>query len=273
MHMTELAQAEADSTANLSEHAISYITAVRAQHNENEVNPAWYHTLAIGYSPAYLSENADGIRQDWPRIPLPDSKKLLLASAELGRRVAALLDTENDAGGVTNGGIRAELKPMGVPARSGGGALREDEDLAVTAGWGHRGKGGVVMPGKGKLIARAYTDAEHKAISEGAAALGLTEKDAFVHLGESTCDIFLNDVAYWQNIPSRVWEYTIGGYQVMKKWLSYRERDILGRPLSVDEMREVRDMARRIAAILLLEPALDSNYRSVRDHAFPWPPA
>ena len=33
----------------------------------------WMHALAIGYSPAYLSENADGIRQDWPRIPLTES--------------------------------------------------------------------------------------------------------------------------------------------------------------------------------------------------------
>ena len=54
----------------------------------------WMHALAIGYSPVYLMENADGIRQDWPRIPLPANKDLLLASAELGREVAALLDTE-----------------------------------------------------------------------------------------------------------------------------------------------------------------------------------
>ena len=24
-------------------------------------------------------------------------------------------------------------------------------------------------------------------------------------------------------VPAAVWEYTIGGYQVLKKWLSYRE--------------------------------------------------
>ena len=29
----------------------------------------WNHVLAIGYSPAYLNENTDGLRQDWPRIP------------------------------------------------------------------------------------------------------------------------------------------------------------------------------------------------------------
>jgi hypothetical protein len=31
-------------------------------------------------------------------------------------------------------------------------------------------------------------------------------------------------------VPSRVWAYTLGGYQVIKKWLSYREHDVLGAP-------------------------------------------
>jgi len=73
---------------------------------------------------------------------------------------------------------------------------------------------------------------------------------------DSTPDVYLNDVAYWRNVPEKVWGYTIGGYQVMKKWLSYREEKLLGRSLSMEESREVTDMARRIAAILLLAPAL-----------------
>ncbi len=87
-------------------------------------------------------------------------------------------------------------------------------------------------------------------------------------LGPTTYDVYLNDVAFWRNVPARVWEYTIGGYQVIKKWLSYRERDVLGRDLTVDELREVMNIARRIAAILLLEPALDASYRAVA--AAPW---
>ena len=54
----------------------------------------WMHALAIGFTPAYLSEHEDGIRQDWPRIPLPADAKQLRASARLGMQVAALLDTE-----------------------------------------------------------------------------------------------------------------------------------------------------------------------------------
>jgi len=46
-----------------------------------------------------------------------------------------------------------------------------------------------------------------------------------------------------------VWELYIGGYQVMKKWLSYREKVLLGRGLKVEEVREVMRMARRLAAV------------------------
>lgn len=227
--------------------------------------------LRYPYAPAYLSDNADGIRQDWPRIPLPASSDALLPSAALGGKIAALLDTESPVKTVTGGGLRLELSQVGVPSRAGGGNLKES-DLALNAGWGHLGKGGVTMPGKGKLLDRDFSPKEYEAISTGAKKQGLSEKEAFTHLGNKTCDVYLNDSAYWSNFPIRVWEYTIGGYQVIKKWLSYREEPLLGRPLTIDEVRYVQEMARRIAAILLLEPALDANYESIKAHAFPWPP-
>ena len=89
-------------------------------------------------------------------------------------------------------------------------------------------------------------------------------------LGGSCLDVCLNDRVYWRCVPARVWSYTIGGYQVIKKWLSYRERPLLGRDLTVDEARYVTEMARRIAAILLLEPALDANYEAVKADAYAW---
>jgi len=220
----------------------------------------FHHVLAILYAPAYREENASALRQDWPRILLPDSKELLLASAALGRKIAALLDTETpfDVGAPLVGAPvgRAQGPPLqriAAPTRVDGKALDETKDIAVTAGWGHAGKGGVTMPGKGRLIERDYTPEERD-----------------IMLGDRTCDVYLNDVAYWKNIPLRVWEYTIGGYQVIKKWLSYREEKLLGRPMAKDEVRWVQEMARRIAAILLLEPALDANYQNAKSHAFPW---
>jgi hypothetical protein len=41
----------------------------------------WMHALAIGYSPAYLAENADGVRQDWPRVAGSGTRNTLEASA------------------------------------------------------------------------------------------------------------------------------------------------------------------------------------------------
>lgn len=46
---------------------------------------------------------------------------------------------------------------------------------------------------------------------------------------------------------------------------------LLGRDLKPDEVREVTRMARRIAAILLLQPQLHANYRAVKGSTREWP--
>jgi hypothetical protein len=68
-----------------------------------------------------------------------------------------------------------------------------------------------------------------------------------------------------------VWEYTIGGYQVIKKWLSYREKELLGRGLAPEEVRYVTEMARRLAALIALQPSSDENYQRVTEATCQWP--
>src|SRR5262249_25382167 len=94
----------------------------------------WLHALAVMYSPLYRAQNIERIKQDWPRIPLPKSKPLLLASAELGGRLSYLLDTESQREGVSKGNIREGPKLIGSAKRAGGGSLK-DSDLELTAGW------------------------------------------------------------------------------------------------------------------------------------------
>ncbi len=258
-------------TTNLSSAARAYLAKLGIQNPDDDADTAaliWMHALAIGYSPAYLAENADGVRQDWPRIPLPDSQAALLASAELGKQVAVLLDTENGVEGVTAGKLRPEFKMIAV--------LSSTKNLSLTAGWGHAGQNGVTMPGKGKLATRPFT-AEETAAWAGRASVpasrslpidATAREDArptgMALLGAATHDVFLNEAACWQNVPEKVWDYTIGGYQVIKKWLSYREFALLGRALTPDEAREVTHMARRITALILLQPELDKNYQAVK---------
>ena len=157
--------------------------------------------------------------------------------AALDRR---LLDSETPVPGITTGALRPELAAIGVPATDDGSNMAGD-DFSVTASWGHFGSGDAVMPGQGRVVERLYTADER-------AALG----DTVDTLGDTTFDINLNDRAYWRNVPANVWNYRLGGYQVLKKWLSYREKKVLGRDLHPKEVQHFTDTARRIVAILKL---------------------
>jgi hypothetical protein len=222
--------------ANVSSLAEGYLSDVGA-----EPDALFHHALAVLHAPAYRAANAGALKQDWPRVPLPPDAAALHASAELGRRIAALLDVERAVDGVTTGAIRPEVQSVAVPRRSDGGQLTAD-DLRVTARWGYTGHVGQVMPGRGLTVATTLAASVPDVLGPGALS---------VHLNEHAC---------WSGVPDAVWGYTLGGYAVLKKWLSYRESDVLGRALRPDEIETFRSIARRIAALLLLDDALDANY-------------
>ena len=142
--------------------------------------------------------------------------------------------------GVTEGALRPGIATIAVPSTVDGSNMTAD-DFALAAGWGHLGKGGAVMPGQGRAVERARAADERTATG-----------DAVPVFGEMSVDVYLNERAFWRNVPAKVWSYQLGGYQVLKKWLSYREREVLGRSLTADEVQYFTDTARRIAAILLL---------------------
>ena len=228
------------------------------------VEELFHHVLATLHDPAYRKANAGALMMEWPRIPLPgwpggtqlnmdaqdgqdrsaadacllQHRQVLAESVARGRELARLLDPDTPVPSVTQGALRPEIAAVAVPATIDGRNMTGD-DFALTAGWGHYGTGDAVMPGQGRIVEREYTADEH-------AALG----DTVATLGETTFDVYLNARAYWRNLPAAVWRYKLGGYQVLKKWLSYREHGILRRPLKPEEVQHFADTARRISAIL-----------------------
>ena len=131
------------------------------------------------------------------------------------------------------------------------------------------------MPGQGRASERDYASDDRAALLNaiGGMTFGIylngdtswrnvpaseldypaDERAALVNvLGETTFDIYLNGDAFWRNVPAAVWNYRLGGYQVLKKWLSYRERSVLGRPLNLEEVQHFSDTARRIARVLTI---------------------
>ena len=212
------------------------------------VEDLFYHVLAVLHDPAYREANAGALRMEWPRIPLlgwPDGEaagaaEVLAQSAAQGRGLAALLDPNTFVPGVTTGALQPAIAAIGVPTTIDGRNMTGD-DFAVTAGWGHFGTGNAVMPGHGRAVERPFTSKER-------AAMG----DALPGLGETTFDIYLNGNAFWRSVPAAAWTFKLGGYQVLKKWLSYRERDIFARTLSPEEVQHFADTARRICRMLMI---------------------
>jgi len=66
-------------------------------------------------------------------------------------------------------------------------------------------------------------------------------------------------------IPAAVWDYKIGAFKVLRKWLSYRDKRALGRDLTTEEARTFANLVRRLSALVLLGPKLDTNYLKLSD--------
>ena len=228
---------------NLSATAEKYLRGAGAT-----VEDLFHQVLAVLHNPKYRETNAGALKMEWPRIPLPGwpngdragAAEALARSAARGRELAQLLDSEAPVTGVTEGELRPEIAAIAMPTTTDGRNMTGN-DYAVTAGWGHYGPSQAVMPGQGSVTKREYTPSERLALG-----------DALHTLGDPTFDIYLNERAFWRNVPIAVWNYRLGGYQVLKKWLSYREHTILNRLLSPEEIQHFTNTARRIAAILQL---------------------
>ena len=231
---------------NLANAAQRYLNRLNAN-----VEDLFHHVLAVLHDPTYRTANAGALRMEWPRIPLPgwpdgdaaDAAETLAQSAARGRELAQLLDSDIPVPGVTQGTLCPEIATIAVPATTDGRNM-SGADFALTAGWGHYGSGGAVMPGQGRIEERAFTPDEQ-------ATFGGATGRSPLH-SPTTFDVYLNGRAYWRNVPAAVWRYKLGGYQVLKKWLSYREQSILARPLTPAEVQHFADTARRIASILTL---------------------
>jgi hypothetical protein len=81
---------------------------------------------------------------------------------------------------------------------------------------GTRGKGGVTMPGRGR-VERSEVSDQRSEVSDQRSAKHGVNPISDLRPPTSGLDIYLNGQTFWRNVPVPVWEYTSGGYQVIKK--------------------------------------------------------
>lgn len=205
--------------------------------------------FAIFHAPSYQSEHRSALSADWAHLPIPKDVDLFDRLATAGEQVTRLLDAAHAASDVIEEILGADrVREIGPLKRVDGEQVRPaDLKISVTY-WGG---------GKGRWKPRVFR-------AEELPADGFS--DAW---GKRTGDLFLNDDAYFANVPELVWTYKLGGYPVLKKWLGYRQADRCdGKPLTDDERRWFRQMIQRIAALLALGSVLDGLYQEAAANAF-----
>lgn len=120
------------------------------------------------------------------------------------------------------------------------------------------------MPGSGRTSTRPWTDAESEGLTALAARHDIDASVLLELIGARAVDVHLNGESSWEGVPSNVWAYELGGHQVLKKWLSYREADLFGRSLTGDEVLHFSRIVRRITEVLCMGPKLDAAHATCR---------
>jgi hypothetical protein len=185
-----------------------------------------HHAIAV------LAARRDG------RIPLPEEKRAIQDSALLGYRFASLFADHDPLVAISP--QEQALRAFGVPSRIG----KEARML----------RGAVLRVDNREHVAtRIYRGEELTAFPD------LGGDEALALLGDRTCDVYLNEKALWRNVPAEVWRFTHRGVPLLRAWLRDRRAETLGRGLLRDEVTQFSTAVRRIAQLLLLQPALAKN--------------
>jgi hypothetical protein len=154
----------------------------------------FHYLYAVLHSPAYRQRYAAFLRTDFPRIPIPGSRQVFDALAELGAKLVAWHLLEHSDAVAINA-----HDPRGAQEVTWFG-----KDAALTK-----------VAEKGKALAE-----ETPSTSSG--QTGLVGK------------VFINATSGFASVHQSIWQHTIGGYQVLHKWLDDRRK--AGRSLSQDDI-------------------------------------
>jgi hypothetical protein len=149
----------------------------------------FHYLYAVLHSPAYRQRYAAFLRTDFPRIPIPGSRKLFDALAQLGAELVAWHLLEHpDATKIVAGGAHSTW---------------------TTAWFG--------------------TDFSLNKVAEKSRELADVRGT-----DDKVGKVFINASSGFANVRLPVWRHTIGGYQVLHKWLDDRRK--AGRSLSPDDI-------------------------------------
>jgi hypothetical protein len=176
----------------------------------------FHYIYALLHSPAYRQRYAAFLRTDFPRIPIPGSRKVIDALALVGAELVAWHLLEHpDA---------AAIDAIRTPSAGAVAWFGRDFTLNKVAE-------------KARVLAEAT----------------LTD--------DKVGKVFINATSGFANVNQSIWQHTIGGYQVLHKWLDDRRK--AGRSLSQDDithwLRVYASLEATQTLMLQVDVAIEAN--------------
>jgi len=200
----------------------------------------FYYAYAIFHCPTYRERYAEFLKIDFPRLPLTSDVELFRDLVGYGHEL-----------------VRYHLmREPGEPTVGPGEWTGKDACPPGSV------SGGVPEPrGKDKTSARDMPEVDWTLITRyPVTGDDEVEKVRYVepHVeGEEEVPgrVYINKTQYFEGISPELWEFHIGGYQVMQKWLKDRK----GRKLSNDDLRHYQRIAVALTATQRLMSEIDER--------------
>ncbi|MEK9155962.1 MAG: type ISP restriction/modification enzyme [Patescibacteria group bacterium] len=182
------------------------------------------YIYAVLYSNTYRQKYAEFLKVDFPRIPFTQNYQLFQKLAELGRGLVdlhLLRSPELDNPGTKCHGTGSNL--VGIAKFIGIDEAVEYHDIQIETFWPESG-----------------------------------EKPKYKSAGI----VMLNDEKqFFGPVPREVWDYHIGGYQVLHKWLKDRK----GRYLANEEIKTYCRIATALKSTIEIQKEIDNLYPKVEE--------
>lgn len=80
--------------------------------------------------------------------------------------------------------------------------------------------------------------------------------------------VYINKAQYFEGVKPEVWEYQIGGYQVLDKWLKDRK----GRVLSMEDIRHYCRVVTALSKTFQIQAEIDILYPEIEEHLIQFGP-
>ncbi|MFX1479333.1 MAG: type ISP restriction/modification enzyme [Promethearchaeota archaeon] len=196
----------------------------------------FFYIYAILYTPIYRDTYYLGLMEDFPRIPFPDSKELLIEMSDIGKRLVTLhILKAND--------LNTTQFPMSKSVDYKIHYIRKnDKDRS------------------GSQIPDTY-DPSTKRI--------YFKKRTTTQINLESRGDNLDDITWIGGISQKMWDFEVGGRQQLKEWLYDRryssepKSNTISRPLSNDELDYFLKMCDAIKKTIELLPKLDEIYKKI----------